>query len=74
MAMGSTCSRVLADMGAEVIKVEPVEGDRTRPLLTTGGLVWLAHRPSLCPISCFIARQKGQQFALKAVDLTLPLR
>src|SRR3712207_167672 len=28
--MGPTCGLVLADLGAEVIRVEPPEGDRTR--------------------------------------------
>ena len=36
MVMGPTCGMVLADMGAEVIKVEPIEGDRTRHLLGSG--------------------------------------
>ncbi|MFZ2651090.1 MAG: CaiB/BaiF CoA-transferase family protein [Burkholderiaceae bacterium] len=36
MVMGPTCGMVLADMGAEVIKVEPLEGDRTRTLLGAG--------------------------------------
>ncbi len=36
MVMGPTCGMVLADMGAEVIKVEPIEGDRTRYLLGAG--------------------------------------
>ena len=36
MVMGPTCGLVLADMGAEVIKVEPVAGDRTRHLLGSG--------------------------------------
>jgi crotonobetainyl-CoA:carnitine CoA-transferase CaiB-like acyl-CoA transferase len=36
MVMGPTCGLVLADLGAEVIKVEPVEGDRTRTLLGSG--------------------------------------
>ena len=36
MVMGPACGMVLADMGAEVIKVEPVEGDRTRSLLGAG--------------------------------------
>ena len=34
--MGPTCGMVLADMGAEVIKVEPIDGDRTRRLLGAG--------------------------------------
>src|SRR5690606_1786549 len=36
MVMGPTCGLVLADLGPEVIKVEPVEGDRTRHLLGAG--------------------------------------
>ncbi len=36
MVMGPTCGMVLADMGANVIEVEPIEGDRTRHLLGAG--------------------------------------
>jgi crotonobetainyl-CoA:carnitine CoA-transferase CaiB-like acyl-CoA transferase len=36
MVMGPTCGMVLGDMGAEVIKVEPLAGDRTRHLLGAG--------------------------------------
>ena len=36
MVMGPTCGMVLADMGAETIKVEPIAGDRTRHLLGSG--------------------------------------
>ena len=36
MVMGPTCGMVLADMGADVVKVEPIEGDRTRHLLGVG--------------------------------------
>ena len=36
MVMGPACGMVLADMGADVIKVEPITGDRTRHLLGAG--------------------------------------
>ncbi|MCA0239965.1 MAG: CoA transferase [Proteobacteria bacterium] len=36
MVMGPTCAMVLADMGAEVIKVEPIDGEATRRLLGAG--------------------------------------
>ena len=36
MVMGPTCGMILADLGAEVIKVEPLAGDNTRTLLGSG--------------------------------------
>ena len=36
MVMGPTCGMILADLGAEVIKVEPPDGDSTRKLLGRG--------------------------------------
>jgi len=36
MVMGPTCGMVLGDMGADVIKVEPLAGDSTRKLLGVG--------------------------------------
>ncbi|MCM5571561.1 CoA transferase [Burkholderiaceae bacterium FT117] len=36
MVMGPTCGMVLADLGAEVIKVEPIDGEATRRLLGAG--------------------------------------
>jgi crotonobetainyl-CoA:carnitine CoA-transferase CaiB-like acyl-CoA transferase len=32
MVMGPTCGMILADLGAEVVKVEPPGGDKTRNL------------------------------------------
>ena len=36
MVMGPTCGMVLGDLGAEVIKIEPMDGDKTRGLLGSG--------------------------------------
>ena len=36
MVMGPTCGMILADLGAEVIKIEPTKGDATRRLLGSG--------------------------------------
>ena len=36
MVMGPTCGMILADLGAEVIKIEPIDGEGTRRLLGAG--------------------------------------
>ena len=40
MVMGPSVGLILADLGAEVVRVEPIGGDRTRRLLGSGSGYW----------------------------------
>ena len=63
MVMGPTCGMVLADLGAEVIKVEPLEGEGTRRLLGAGaGFFPLFNRNKLS-IGIDLRRAEGAELA-----------
>jgi crotonobetainyl-CoA:carnitine CoA-transferase CaiB-like acyl-CoA transferase len=63
MVMGPTCGMVLADMGAEVIKVEPIEGDRTRHLLGSGAGFFPLFNRNKQSICIDLRQQEGAQIA-----------
>ncbi len=65
MVMGPTCGMVLADMGAEVIKVEPVEGDRTRHLLGAGSGFFPMFNRNKKSIAINLHNPKGAEIARK---------
>ncbi|WP_299322205.1 CaiB/BaiF CoA-transferase family protein [Parasphingopyxis sp.] len=51
MVMGPAAGAILAELGAEVIRVEPIGGDRTRRLLGSGGgyfPMYNRHKQSIC--------------------------
>jgi crotonobetainyl-CoA:carnitine CoA-transferase CaiB-like acyl-CoA transferase len=51
MVMGPTAGVILADLGAEVIKIEPLQGDNTRRLKGSGGgyfAMYNRNKSSLC--------------------------
>ncbi|MDB5872116.1 MAG: L-carnitine dehydratase/bile acid-inducible protein, partial [Ramlibacter sp.] len=65
MVMGPTCGMVLADMGAEVIKIEPVDGDRTRRLLGAGAGFFPMFNRNKKSIGIDLHSAKGAEVARK---------
>ena len=63
MVMGPTCGLVLADMGAEVIKVEPIDGDRTRHLLGAGAGFFPMFNRNKKSIAIDLAKPEGAALA-----------
>jgi len=68
MVMGPTCGMVLADLGAEVIKVEPVEGDRTRHLLGAGAGFFPMFNRNKKSIGLDLRSPDGVQLARQLAD------
>ncbi len=67
MVMGPTCGLLLADLGAEVIKVEPCEGDGTRRLLGSGAGFFPAFNRNKKSIALDLKRPEGIEAALRLV-------
>ena len=65
MVMGPTCGMVLADLGAEVIKVEPVAGDNTRRLLGSGAGFFPLFNRNKKSIALDLASAAGREAALR---------
>lgn len=65
MVMGPSCGLVLADLGAEVIKVEPLAGDNTRRLEAAGAGFFPVFNRNKKSLAVDLARPEGKQIALK---------
>ena len=65
MVMGPTCAMVLADMGAEVIKVEPIDGEGTRRLLGAGAGFFPMFNRNKKSIGIDLKRAAGAEAARK---------
>jgi len=63
MVMGPTCGMILADLGAEVIKVEPPGGDKTRNLPGLGIGFFRSFNRNKKSIVLDIASEAGQETA-----------
>ncbi|PRN03377.1 MULTISPECIES: CaiB/BaiF CoA-transferase family protein [unclassified Pseudomonas] len=68
MVMGPTCGMILGDLGAEVIKIEPVRGDGTRRLLGAGaGFFRTFNRNKQC-IAVDVETREGREAVLQLID------
>ena len=67
MVMGPTCGMVLGDLGAEVIKVEPLTGDNTRKLLGSGAGFYPLFNRNKKSIAVDMKSAQGREVVLKLV-------
>ena len=67
MVMGPTCGLLLGDLGAEVIKVEPLEGDGTRRLLGSGSGFFPAFNRNKKSIALDLKQPEGVKAALRLI-------
>jgi crotonobetainyl-CoA:carnitine CoA-transferase CaiB-like acyl-CoA transferase len=69
MVMGPTCGMVLGDLGAEVIKVEPLAGDSTRKLLGSGAGFYPLFNRNKKSIAVDMKSAKGREVVLKLIAM-----
>ena len=71
MVMGPTCGMVLADLGAEVIKVEPIghgrEGDATRQLIGSGAGFFPLFNRNKKSLTLDLHSPEGKEAVLKLI-------
>jgi crotonobetainyl-CoA:carnitine CoA-transferase CaiB-like acyl-CoA transferase len=68
MVMGPTCGLVLADLGADVVKVEPVgEGDNTRRLPGAGAGFFITFNRNKRSLALDVGEPRGLAFARRLV-------
>jgi crotonobetainyl-CoA:carnitine CoA-transferase CaiB-like acyl-CoA transferase len=67
MVMGPSCGLVLADLGAEVIKVEPLAGDNTRRLEAAGAGFFPVFNRNKKSLAVDLARAAGKDIVRKLI-------
>ena len=67
MVMGPTCGMVLGDLGAEVIKVEPLAGDSTRKLLGSGAGFYPLFNRNKKSLAINLQSDKGHEVVLRLI-------
>ncbi|MGE0312611.1 MAG: CaiB/BaiF CoA transferase family protein [Lautropia sp.] len=65
MVMGPTCGMILADLGATVVKVEPIDGDSTRRLLGSGAGFFPAFNRNKLSLAADVRDPRGLEIVLR---------
>jgi len=68
MVMGPTCGMLLGDLGAEVIKIEPVGGETTRTLVGSGAGFFPMFNRNKKSVVLDLKLPEGVQAALRLID------
>jgi crotonobetainyl-CoA:carnitine CoA-transferase CaiB-like acyl-CoA transferase len=68
MVMGPSCGLVLADLGAEVIKVEPLAGDNTRRLEAAGSGFFPVFNRNKKSLAVDLQKPEGREVVLRLLD------
>ena len=68
MVMGPTVGLILADLGAEVIKVEPLKGDNTRRLMGSGAGYFPMYNRNKQSLCIDLKNEKGHEVAEKLIE------
>jgi crotonobetainyl-CoA:carnitine CoA-transferase CaiB-like acyl-CoA transferase len=68
MVMGPSCGLVLADLGAEVIKVEPPAGDNTRRLEAAGAGFFPVFNRNKKSLAIDLQQAEGRELVLKLLN------
>jgi crotonobetainyl-CoA:carnitine CoA-transferase CaiB-like acyl-CoA transferase len=68
MVMGPSCGLVLADLGAEVIKVEPLEGDNTRRLEHAGAGFFPVFNRNKKSLAVDLKHPQGREVVLRLIE------
>jgi crotonobetainyl-CoA:carnitine CoA-transferase CaiB-like acyl-CoA transferase len=68
MVMGPSCGLALADLGAEVIKVEPLEGDNTRRLQAAGAGFFPIFNRNKKSLAVDLKKKEGLDIVLKLIS------
>ncbi len=67
MVMGPTAGVILADMGADVIKVEPIGGDNTRRLKGSGAGYFAMYNRNKRSVALDLKSDEGRKIALQLI-------